>query len=307
MTFFSGIDGGQSNTVAVIADETGKILARGSAGPSDEIGQGPDSTRLSDALRDALADAITHAGLPADTHFAAIVAGVSGYEGRIIGQAPKLPADVFRLVHDSENALAGALRGEPGVVVIAGTGSIAFARNANGASALVGGWGFLFGDEGSAFWLARTALSDAMRDEDAGEANEIGALALRYFQQPSLRKIARGFYLNHISRAQLASFAPMVAEAAMRGNGAAAHYLHDGAAALATLVVRAIARTRMEHANVAFIGGMKQSGGYRELLAQQLRTLVPHARLVQPQYDPAVGALILAYKQSGTPVPEHIA
>lgn len=306
MTLFAGMDGGQSATAAVIADERGKILGRGSAGPSDEIGQGPDSTRLREALSDALADAIQHAGLPHDTRFAAIVAGVSGYEGRVHGRTPELPADSLTLVHDSENALAGALRGEPGVVVIGGTGSIAFARNAQGASALVGGWGFLFGDEGSAFWLARTALSDAMRDEDAGEASEIGARALAYFQQPSLRKIARSFYLNQISRAQLASFAATVIEAAKRGNSAAARYLHDGAAALALLATRAMAHTGMRDANVAFIGGTTHNAGYRDLFAQQLRMLAPHAHLVQPYYDAAVGSLILAYKHNGTPVPERI-
>ena len=306
MTLFAGIDGGQSTTVAVIADERGKILGRGTAGPSDEIGQGPDSTRLHDALRDALADAMTRAGLPNDTRFAAIVAGISGYEGHVNGRAPELPTDALTLVHDSENALAGALGGEAGVVVIAGTGSIGFARN-GGVSALVGGWGFLFGDEGSAFWLARTALSEAMRDADAGEINESAARAIEFFRQPSLRKIARSFYLGTISRAQLASFAKVVIETAERGDEMAARYLHDGAAALANLALRAMQHAQMRSAKVAFTGGMTQSPTYREQIALQLKRLVPRAQLVQPRYDSAAGALILAYKQSGTPIPEHIA
>jgi N-acetylglucosamine kinase-like BadF-type ATPase len=307
MTLFAGIDGGQSSTVAVIADERGKILARGSAGPSDEIGQGPDSTRLRDALHGALDDARNRAGLAHTTRFASIVAGVSGYEGRVHGRTPKLPADFLALVHDSENAHAGALGGDAGVVVIAGTGSIGFARSDDGESALVGGWGFLFGDEGSAFWLARTALADAMRHSDRGEMSDLTADALQYFEQPSLRQISRGFYLERISRTQLASFAVKVLEAAERGNETAARYANEGAAALVSLAERAMLRAGMQHANVAFIGGMTHNAAYRDRIGAQMQRLSPRARLIEPKYDAAIGALILAYKQSGVTVPERIA
>lgn len=306
MTYYAGIDGGQSTTNAVVADETGKILARGSAGPSDEVGQGVESTRLRDALRDALADAVQHAGLPGVTQFESIVAGISGYEGRVYGRAPELPTQKLALVHDSENAHAGALAGEAGVVVIAGTGSIGFARN-DGATALVGGWGFLFGDEGSAFWLAREALSDAMRDDDANEGNYLGEIALAKFSQPSLRKLARAFYTESISRAQVASFASSVVEAAERGDARAAEYLRKGAHALVTLAMRSMKHTGMRTAKVAFVGGMTNSGTYRGQIAQLMKQMLPRSQHVPPRYDPAVGALILAYRQAGVPVPESIA
>lgn len=307
MTYYAGIDGGQSSTDAVIADESGKVLGRGSAGPSDEIGQGPDSTRLRDALRDALADAVRHAGLPSDTEFAAIAAGISGYEGRVYGRAPELPAQRLTLVHDSENAHAGALGGDAGVVVIAGTGSIGFARNERGETSLVGGWGFLFGDEGSAFWLARKALSDAMRDKDANEGNPLADAALARFGQPSLRKLARAFYLQSISRAQLASFASVVVEAAERGDERAAHYLNSGAEALVTLAMRAMKHVGMRAPKVAFIGGMTKSATYSGEIAQHMKKLLPQAQHVPPRYDAATGALILAYREAGIPIPESIA
>jgi N-acetylglucosamine kinase-like BadF-type ATPase len=307
VTLYAGIDGGQSNTIAVIADQTGKIFGRGVAGPSDEIGQGPDSTRLRDALREALADAVAQAGLPKETRFAAAAAGVSGYEGRVHGRAPELPVEMLALVHDTENAHAGALAGEAGVVVIAGTGSVSFARSENGSTALAGGWGFLFGDEGSAFWIARTALADAMRDADAGQPNDLGSRAMAYFEQPSLRHISRSFYLERISRTQLASFAQTVLEFAESGNEAAVGYVREGATALATLALRSMHRAAMHDAKVAFVGGMMQNSTYREQIAQQMKRLVPAAKIVEPRYDAAVGALILAYKQSGIAVPERIA
>ena len=92
VTLVAGIDGGQSSTVAAIGDERGRVLGRGAAGPADEIGAGPESTRLFDALRDALDDARRNAGLPDRARFDAIVAGVSGYDGRVYGRTLALPS-----------------------------------------------------------------------------------------------------------------------------------------------------------------------------------------------------------------------
>ena len=74
--FVAGIDGGQSSTVALVADERGRVLARGTAGPADEAGLHAGATSLRDALQGALADAVRNAALPLETEFDAIVAGV---------------------------------------------------------------------------------------------------------------------------------------------------------------------------------------------------------------------------------------
>ena len=300
MAYFAGIDGGQSATTAVIADDTGHILARGTAGPADEIAQNAQSTRLHDALRNALDDAIVRANLPRDVRFAQIVAGVSGYEGRVYGMPPQLPADAFKLVHDAENAHAGALGGDPGAVVIAGTGSVGFARDEHGSTAMVGGWGYVFGDEGGAFWLARVALSETMNRFDACEAGELAMLAREHFEQDSLRALARAFYADEVSRAQIATFASVVTQAAERGNGVAAQYVSDGAGALVKLAMRALARLSMpSNSKIAFTGGMMGSSAVREEVAQWRRKLLPGAQLVEPKFDGAAGALILAYETAG--------
>src|SRR5690348_10321079 len=200
--YFAGIDGGQSSTVALVADETGRIVGRGSAGPADEIGAGPDSTRLHDALHGALAAARSDAGLDADCTFAAIVAGISGYNGKLRGRAPQLPSARVKLMHDAPIAHAGALEGRPGVVIIAGTGSVVYARDAAGRESTLGGWGFLFGDEGSAFRIAADALALLMRAQDEGDASYAAetAAACAFFEKESLRAIGRGFYVGDPSR-----------------------------------------------------------------------------------------------------------
>jgi N-acetylglucosamine kinase-like BadF-type ATPase len=300
--YFAGIDGGQSGTTAAIADESGRILARGSAGAADEVGQTRDSTRLRDALNAALADALKRASLDPQIQFTAAVAGISGYEGRVYGREPDVRARSFGLVHDTEIAHAGALGGEPGVVVIAGTGSVAYARDAS-ASALAGGWGYVFGDEGSAFGLAREALSRAMRDTDAGQHSSIADLALEHFGVGELRRLSRTFYTGGITRAGIAAFARIVIQQAERGDPVAAQHVQNAAWALAQIAKTAAERAGMEAPRVAFTGGMMRSPSMAELTAEWLQAIFPQARLTEPLYDAASGALLLAYKAAGMEAP----
>lgn len=293
---FAGIDGGQSSTIAVIGDESGRVLSRGKAGAADEVAQGAGSTRLRDALRGALFDALAQARLPENSRFASIVAGISGYEGTVYGRDPDLPAERVTLLHDTEIAHAGALAGKPGVVVIAGTGSVAYAKSENGKTAICGGWGYLFGDEGSAFWFARDALADAMRESDSGGSDELTPLLLEHFSQPSLRALARAFYAGRISRGELAAFTPVLMQQAERGSERAAQYVRDGAAALVMLAKHAAERAALHAPDVAFTGGLLQNAAFSAHVDRWMHELLAHARRVAPQRDPAEGALLLAYR-----------
>ncbi len=290
----AGIDGGQSSTVAVVGDDNGRILGRGTSGPSDEIGAGPESTRLRDALRSALQDALARAGLPADTRCDAVVAGISGYNGRVYGRPPELPAPRVVLLHDTPIAHAGALAGRSGVVVIAGTGSVAYTRDRDGASRIFGGWGFLFGDEGSAFRIACDALAELMRADDDGDpspALELRA-ALDSFAAPCLRDVARRFYHSEISRDRVAAFAPIALTFARF------RALADrGADRLVELACRAIDVGGV--ARVGLTGGIFRDATFRERVGDGIRARVAGAEVFEARYDPAVGALLLAYRALG--------
>lgn len=290
--FVAGIDAGQSSTTAVVGDETGHAIGRGRAGPADEIGQAADSTRLHDALRDALEAARCDAGLAPDARFVAIVAGISGYEGRIYGIKPQLPTGRLVLLHDAPIAHAGALAGEVGAVVIAGTGSAVFATG-GATDRTVGGWGYLFGDEGSAFWLVRETLAASMRAEDAGRvADDQTRAACEFFAQPSLRAIARAFYAGELSRDRFASFAPIALQFESSRAIAA-----RGAELLAGLAAAALHGEPAPR--IALTGGMFDDAFVRELAGDAIRAVIPGARLVAPAYDPETGALLLAYREAG--------
>ncbi|HET9029070.1 MAG TPA: BadF/BadG/BcrA/BcrD ATPase family protein [Candidatus Aquilonibacter sp.] len=289
--YFAGIDAGQSSTTAAIAGEDGRELGRGYAGPADEIGATASSTRLRDALENALAAALRDARLPLDTQFSAVVAGISGYEGRVYGQAPQLASQRTILVHDTVIAHAGALGGAPGIVVIAGTGSVAYVRFADGTTHLEGGWGYLFGDEGSGFWIAREAVRAAAAHGDCEGTRAL----LSFFDVHTLRELVRAFYVGQVSRASLASFAPVCIEAAKIDAGCPCLCEPPRRAAreLAALAVRA-ACGRPDPIEVAFTGGLIADGWLRGRTVASLRELLPAAVAVEARDEPVGGALLLA-------------
>ena len=292
MKFVAGIDGGQSSTVAVIGDERGRIVGRGRAGPADEVGAASESTRLRDALAEALRVACDDARLPGGTKLVAVVAGISGYDGHVRGRAPELPAERVELLHDAPVAHAGALGGAPGVIVVAGTGSAVYATGAARPWS-AGGWGYLFGDEGSAFWVAREALAEMMRAEDGGvRDSQAATAACEFFGLPSIRTIARSFYGGELTRARLAAFAP----AAMQFPAFRA-LAERGAQHLVRLVVSALEAGAAPA--VAATGGMFEDAALRRYFGDTLARAAPGASLVAPKYDPSVGALLLAYRLAG--------
>ena len=305
--YFAGVDGGQSSTVAVIGDETGRVVGTGSAGPADEVGQSAASTRLRDALESAVAAALRDAHLDEATPLAHVVAGISGYEGTLRGVPPSFGGAPFELMHDAPVAHAGALPDGFGAIVIAGTGSVAYAKGAAGEGVLVGGWGYAFGDEGSAFWIARRMLAAAFRKDDEGQQSSFGRLALQALGRPSLRKLARSFYAGTTSRTQIAALASAVLDEAAAGNSDAAAIAGEAAAALAALAKVALARVNAPEGPVAFTGGLMRSAVLRAAIESALRASAPRVRMSEPQYTPAQGALLLAYSRCAAGVERLLA
>lgn len=173
-SLFVGLDFGGSGTRAALATAEGELLAFGRGGPSGHTGSGPAQRRLLVRALDAALAPI--APLIADRP-AVISAGTTGLSlpGRRDAIALELnvrfPPATIRVTNDALIALWGGLAGRQGVAVLAGTGSIALARAADGREARAGGWGYLLGDEGGAFWLGRAALASLLRVLEGRQAH----------------------------------------------------------------------------------------------------------------------------------------
>jgi N-acetylglucosamine kinase-like BadF-type ATPase len=170
-----------------------------------------------------------------------------------------------------------------------------------------GGFGYLFGDEGGSYAIARTALAAAMRMSDRGVLTDLGSAALAYFDCKDLRALARAVSLRAVSRPQLAGFARVVFDAARLGDAEAAAIVGDAAAALAglaQLVVEQLGRTGAAAVPVAFVGGAMENAELRTAASRRLEAATPLARIVPAAWEPAVGAALLAFDAAGVSRPK---
>lgn len=299
MIFCAGIDGGQTSTKAVIVDAAGSVIGRGSAGGLDHIGIPGALEGLRAAVRAALDAARVDAGLDPKSPIAVAVAGLTGFGGAENAVGEVIAAGRVRVTHDAPIALAGALDLAPGIVVIAGTGSVVYAEDGLGKSLQLGGWGYLFGDVGSAFWIARRALELAIRAHDLNEPqHRLGLAALSYFDVPTLQVLARNYYQRRITRERFAGFARLVSDAARFGEPDAIEIFEECARQLATLCAAATRRLALEHVRIAPVGGVFASPELRTRFMRSVGGLVPGAEVVEPIHDAAVGAALLALREA---------
>ena len=304
MKLFLGVDGGQSGTTALIGDETGRILGRGTAGPCNHAAAGEGRAKLDEAVRGSLAEACRQAGLNPDTvRFAVACFGMSGGpEDKREILAAILHADELVVTTDAVTALAGATATGQGLVTIAGTGSIAFGRNAAGRSARAGGWGYVFGDEGGAFDIVRQAARAALRAEEGwGPPTGLREALLEATASASANQMLHRFYGDEWPRPRVAALAPLVDRAATNGDGVAIRIMDSAAIQLAMLAgaVRGQLWQPGERVDVAYVGGVFRSDLLREKF-KLLLEMSPEVRCAAPLHGPERGALLEAYRQSGS-------
>jgi N-acetylglucosamine kinase-like BadF-type ATPase len=303
MPYFLGVDGGQSSTTALIADETGTVLGRGVGGPCNHVGKAEGRARFQGAMAECLEAATAAAGLRLrDVGFEAVC---MGFSGGVEDKEPYLRAAVkasrYVLTTDAWIALAGATGGAPGVMTISGTGSIALGRNAAGKTQRVGGWGYVYGDEGSGFDITRQAMRAALRQEEGwGPATRLHSLLLEAEDAPDANTLMHRFYTDAYPRVRVAGLSPLVDQAAREGDTVALEILHNAAQQLATMAV--VVRERLfapeEPAVISYVGGVFSSDIVRQRY-HMLVTLEDGNRCIAPLHGPAEGALLEAFRAAG--------
>ncbi|MDQ3132723.1 MAG: hypothetical protein M3Q99_18390 [Acidobacteriota bacterium] len=316
---FLGVDGGQSHTEAVIADENGTILGRGFGGASNHAEYPGGRDRLRNAIIDSVGEALKNAGIDfrdyscsdaiskcrfASAHFG--MTGGADFKKEIISEIVK--AGCLTVGHDAPTALFGATAGEPGIVVIAGTGSVVYGENAAGETTKIGGLGYLFSDEGSGFWLASQIIRLAIKEQDGLiEPAGLERLVLNFFKCAKIRELTDDFYNGKMTREELASFARTAHEAAEAGNTVIQNQINFGANALIESVGSAARRLKFPgDFPVAGVGGMFRAVLMKKYFAELLKSKMPDAIFTEPRFDPAIGALLTAFRQTGICITEEL-
>jgi N-acetylglucosamine kinase-like BadF-type ATPase len=267
------------------------------------VGAAEGRAKLTRAVEACVAKACAQAGLdPKQVRFEAACFGMSGGpDDKEALLAEIVPAQKWVVTHDGLIALSGGTAGGPGIVMIAGTGSLCFGRNAQSRIARAGGWGYIFGDEGGGFDITRQALRASLRFEEGwGPPTALYDALLHAAGARSANEAQHRFYTQEFPRPRIASLSSLVDQVAAAGDQVAIEILHNAAQHLASFsaAVRGQLWNSGEPVRIVYVGGVFRS---RRVL-ERFRMLVEMeegVRCQAPEYGPAAGALFEAYRAAG--------
>jgi glucosamine kinase len=293
MPLYIGIDGGGTKTACVLGDDSA-VLTNSRSGGSNVIRLGEKEAGA--ALRDAISKACASVGVsPLNIH--AVCVGASGAGQTEVQEKLKaligriVPRSFVSVVGDNEVALEAALQQLPGVVVIAGTGSIAYGRNECNETARSGGWGPIVSDEGSGQWIGREAVAAALRTDDVRFLDAV----MQSWSLESKEKLIQ--YVNRSPTPKFSSLPPLVIAAAERKNATTRAVLSDAGKHLAAIAEAVLQRLWPQGAivRVGIAGGIfANSADVRFAFFAKLRERWPTAAISFRIADPAMGALSIA-------------
>ena len=297
MGYLIGIDGGGTHTTAWLADRDLSVLARVRAGATNPVKIGLANTQheIFRAYRELLRQAHVR-----PLQIDAVCAGLSGGDSKPIRRSmlawmrKAIPARAHLMTTDAAVALSAALGESEGIIVIAGTGSIAFGRDRRAGVIRVGGWGNQFDDAGSGFDMGRKAIAAALRAHDGrGKPTSLGQAICR---QLRLRAITEAVPMQ-LTAQDVAALFPLVHQEARAGDAIARQLCRESAGHLAELATTIISRLHWKRRTIPVVcsGGIFRSSELiRRAFARHIHEVAPRARISLLRREPVEGALLLA-------------
>lgn len=305
-----GIDAGGTKTDAILADGDGTVIARARGGGANLAAHG--ELNVEKTLHDVIDEVLGEGELRPDVICLGI-AGVDRAEDNAIiqGIMRRIGARARVLVtNDALIALVAGAGVGPGVVVIAGTGSIAYGRNSQGEAARAGGWGYILADEGSGFWLGRQALRAVVRGADGrGPQTALTPLVLEFFGVARTEQLVREVYLHYLKPSDIARCARLVEQARAAGDAVAEQITSTAADELAAAVHSVVRQLELTgDFPVVMAGGAFHAVPWlQDALRTRLADIVDADDVRVLTTDPALGAvrLALAHAQGGAVIPKY--
>jgi N-acetylglucosamine kinase-like BadF-type ATPase len=302
LNYVLGIDAGGTKTVCQLADDRGEVIAEARRGGANLQASGELEVEkvLHDVMNDAIGDR--------EINPSAICLGIAGVDrpddARTVGGIMRRIGSKARIlvVNDALVALEAGAPGEPGVVVIAGTGSISYGRNDRNEAARAGGWGYVLGDEGSGYWIGRAAVRAVLREADRrGPKTQLTGLLLKYFQIDRAQNLIHEVYHGTLRPAAIAALAQSVHAAFKAGDSVAIGILRGSADELESSALSVARRLDLVGSSFPFVlaGGMfKAVPWLYEELERRLPLAAPTSRIIRLDVEPAIGAVRLALQEA---------
>ncbi len=299
MPFFLGIDSGGTKTQCVLGDEH-TIIARAMSGGSNIVRLGEPRAR--ESLHSAIDHVCSAAKIASSQIYALCIGAAGAARPEIAAKVRRILADILaesstriEVVGDSDIALEAAFGAKPGLIVIAGTGSIAYGRSATGQIARAGGWGFAVSDEGSGHWIGREAISAVLNARDQQIETMLSSAILQTWKLTSIEEMVQ--QANSTPPPDFPRLTPVVLGAADQGDHMALHVLSEAAVKLARLAEIVLHRLAVKgHGlGVATTGSVfRQSLVVRKIFQDTLQAQFPGIGIQHDAADPVEGALAMA-------------
>jgi N-acetylglucosamine kinase-like BadF-type ATPase len=293
-----GLDAGGTKTVCLLADEGGEVLAEARGGGANLQASG--ELEVEKVLHRVMEEALGSRGVRPD----AICLGIAGVDRPTDAEAVQgimhrigFNARVV-VVNDALVALVAGAGEGPGVVIVAGTGSIAYGRDGAGRACRAGGWGYLLGDEGGGFWIGRAALSAVVRQFDGrGPATGLTDLVLREMQLGTPAELIHALYDRGLQRSLVAGLADIVQHAMRSGDAVAADILTRAASELVSAAASVVTRLGMRgdvFPTVLSGGIFRAMPSLASDVAARMAEVAPRSEVRRLEAEPARGAVALA-------------
>lgn len=299
ISFYLGVDGGATKTAFALADENGRVIRTLQLGPCNPFDVGMKAAQQ--LLENGIGEVCGGISGQAISVFAGISGGTSGGNKKIFGKFFER-FSFGRCVNgsDAENALAVALRGKDGVVVIIGTGSVVYAVRDRRQSR-IGGYGYLFDKGGNGFTIGRDCIHSALRQLDGSGRNTVLTAMTEKQVGGNIIDNLGDIYAN--GKTYIASYAPLVFDASSKGDRVAAEILDDNFRCLAGQISAGLRGRwrKSDGVKVALVGGL---AGYEKQIRPVLERELSGYEKIEWFFcgdEPVTGALMLA----GAPVSEN--
>jgi N-acetylglucosamine kinase len=299
-----GVDGGGTKMAGCLLRSDGELLTLGQAPPANYARlRGEIAQPLLQFLRALQEQAQLPKGKIALAGICSTGVGRASDRELLTGALQRVDlAETIIVDSDAMSALTGSFAGGPGIIVYAGTGAFAHARTPDGNVIRVGGWGYLIGDEGSGFHLAQQALNAALQDWDGrGEQTSLRPAFEKLFGVSSIELIISKIYDPQFDRGQMAALAPIVFEQADRGDRVALRVVAETGFELGRLAKAALQKSAgRQIVEIALLGNLfRRSDALLPSFWKALHAEKERLRVVEPQFEAAIGASLLALERSG--------
>lgn len=305
------VDGGQTNTGVSLLDEEGRTIEQWREGPLTTPSKPGAADDLRELIQRVCEESTRRLGSERTPQTACF--SLTGYLEHYAGLATRFEEGGFRIpalveetvrkylpsahavhtVPDYVGNWAAATRGEPGIMLLSGGGTVAYGRNEAGDSLRVGGWGHLLGDEGSGYWIGLAAIKMALRSQASMvPRTNLEEHLSRKFRFEEDRQILEKVYSGDISETEIAHLVPLVATLAAEGDAVADSILDEAVNHLVNMGAAML--ERLGKVPIHLSGGVFASAGMEERFRRALREAGYSAEVLPRSVEPAEGIFLIA-------------